>query len=322
MVSLIIPVYNSEAKLESCVKSVLRQTYKDFELILVDDGSTDRSLEICKQFEQSDSRVRVVSQKNSGPSAARNKGIESAHGQYLQFVDSDDHIEEMMLEELVEAMENENVDMVVCGIRENHSDHIHDIVPLISGKVQVDQLESVYPEIFQNFILNAPVNKLYRKDKIKSMFPLDLSLGEDLIFNLEYIKNCSNLFFIKKIFYYYEISEGSLNRRYREDSIEIAERLYKESLCFSREVQLGKIAKMHISKIFLQFLFYGMSDLYACSGKTDREKKEIVRMWMKNSNVRNALFDAKMPQLKQKIAQFLFRLKWVNIFHIMMKVKG
>lgn len=322
MVSLIIPVYNSEKQLESCVNSVLNQTYQAFELILVNDGSTDYSLEICRRFETIDSRVRVVSQKNSGPSAARNKGIECANGQYVQFIDSDDSIEETMLAQMVEAMEESNADLVVCGIREHHIDHIHDILPHVSGKVAVNELKNAYPEIFQNFILNSPVNKLYRKEKIKNKFPLDLSLGEDLIFNLEYIKNCSSIYFLPKIFYHYEISEGSLNRRYREDSVEIAERLYVESMQFSKQMKLGRLAETHISKIFLQFLFYGLSDLYACSGKTDQDKKEIVRKWMENSNVRDALLAAKMPQLKQKIAQFLFKVKGVGFFHLMMKIKS
>lgn len=321
MVSLIIPVYNSETKLESCIKSVLKQTYKDFELILVDDGSTDHSLDICRRFEKSDARVRAISQKNSGPSAARNKGIENAKGQYIQFIDSDDQIVDTMVEDLVDSMEKNNVDMVVCGIREQHPDHIHDIMPLISGKVMVNQLGKVYPEIFQNFILNAPVNKLYKKEKIQSMFPEDLSLGEDLIFNLEYLKNSSSLFFLKKIYYYYEIVEGSLNRRYREDSIEIAERLYTESMRFSKDIALGELSEIHISKIFLQFMFYGMSDMYACSGKTNKEKKELVKKWVNNRNVRNALNTAKMPQLKQKIAQLLLKFRLVSAFHIMMQIK-
>lgn len=111
-VSIVIPVYNVEAYLEECVESVLNQTYQDFEIIFIDDGSTDRSGEICDNYARKDNRMRVIHQANAGLSAARNKGIDVAKGQYIYFLDSDDIIIPETLELLVEIAESEQSDVV------------------------------------------------------------------------------------------------------------------------------------------------------------------------------------------------------------------
>ncbi len=322
MVSLIIPVYNSENKIARCIKSVLAQTYSDLEIILIDDGSKDKSLEICHQFEKTDKRIRVLTQPNKGVSYTRNRGIQCAQGEYIQFVDSDDYITPDMVQKMVATIQEKNADLVICGIEEKHADHIHDIIPGAVGLIKVGELRDKYPEIFSGFLLNSPVNKLYRKSLISQFFPEELSLGEDLLFNLSYIIGIENIVFLKEIFYFYDITEGSLNRRYREDSIEIAEKLYVESMKFSHQIRLGKIAEVQISKIFLQFLFYGLSDIYAISGKSNQQKKECLIYWSKNKHVRQALKVAKMPQQKQKIAQLLLKYRFISMFHIMMKIKG
>lgn len=112
MISVVIPVYNVEKYLNECIESVLNQTYKDYEIILVDDGSTDSSGHICDDYMTADSRVRVFHQKNGGLSAARNTGLNEAKGEYIYFLDSDDYIENHTLEYLVEASVKENADVV------------------------------------------------------------------------------------------------------------------------------------------------------------------------------------------------------------------
>lgn len=111
-ISVVIPVYNVEQYLEECVDSVLKQTYRDYEIILVDDGATDGSGHICDQYAEKYSCVKVIHQKNGGLSAARNAGFEEASGEYIYFLDSDDYIEDVTLEHLVTIAENENADMV------------------------------------------------------------------------------------------------------------------------------------------------------------------------------------------------------------------
>ena len=117
MVSVIIPIYNCEKYLNECISSVLGQTYKDFELILVDDGSTDNSLNICYEFAKKDSRIIVIHQENGGVSSARNKGLKNAKGEFITFVDSDDYVENDWLKMLLTAILANNADVSICGIK-------------------------------------------------------------------------------------------------------------------------------------------------------------------------------------------------------------
>ena len=321
MLSIIIPIYNSEEKIERCVLSVLKQTYSDFELILIDDGSKDRSLDICHNLAKQDNRIRVYSHQNHGVSYTRNKGIDLAKGEYIQFIDSDDYIDEKMCQTLVNTIEKSNSDLIVCGIEEIYLDHLHTVVPDVCGTVSVQKLSNEFPNIFKNSLLNGPVNKLYIKERIQSGFPEDMSLGEDLIFNLNYIRNCKSITFIQDCLYFYDIRENSLNRTYRQDSIEIAEFLYVESLKFIEEFHVGEIAKKHVSETFVKFLFYGMSDVYAKSSMNEKERKDCVKYWMRNQNVVQALKIVDMPQLKQKVAVFLYKHQLLYLFNLMMKIK-
>ena len=116
-ISVIIPVYNVEKYLSDCVESVLRQTYTDLEIILVDDGSKDASGRICDDYAKQDLRVRVIHKQNGGLSSARNAGIESANGQYLYFLDSDDWIAENAIELLYEAIKNTQSDLALCNMQ-------------------------------------------------------------------------------------------------------------------------------------------------------------------------------------------------------------
>ena len=116
LISIIVPVYNAEKTIKKCIDSILAQTYRNFELILINDGSRDSSLNILKEYENTDERIVVISQENSGVSVARNKGIDSARGDYIIFVDSDDYISENALEVLKGEIEkNSKLDMVISG---------------------------------------------------------------------------------------------------------------------------------------------------------------------------------------------------------------
>ncbi|NST07596.1 glycosyltransferase, partial [Enterococcus faecalis] len=115
-ISIIVPVYNVEKYLEKCVRSILAQTFTDFELILVDDGSPDSSGAMCDQFAEQDQRVKVIHKENGGLSDARNAGIEIATGEYLGFVDSDDYIADDMYELLYTNIVKEDADLSICGI--------------------------------------------------------------------------------------------------------------------------------------------------------------------------------------------------------------
>lgn len=309
MVSVIVPVYNAEEKLEQCIMSILNQSYQDLELILINDGSKDRSGEICKKYAEYDKRIRYIERENKGASATRNEGISLALGQYIQFVDSDDYIEKNMTERLVNCIEETDADMVMCGYTEVFP-HDKDVrLPEIDKTITMAELGKEYPNIFEKFLLNSPCNKLYKKEKLSEKFPENLSLGEDLIFNLHNMENMNRISFVKESFYNYIIRQESLNRQYRKDGIEIAERLYLESMEFCKAFYLGKAAETHISNIFMTFFFYGLTDLFTISGCDKKEKKEILNSWMQNPNIQKAAAHADVRRKVQKVAVFLVKYK-------------
>lgn len=322
MVSIIVPVYNVEDRIGKCIESILAQTFRDFELILIDDGSKDHSLDVCKQYEKKDSRIRLLTQENSGVSATRNRGIQCAKGEYIEFVDSDDYIAPTMVASLVEAIEQTQADMAVCGILKEFPDHEENILPLMDGKVQVRELQQTYPNIFSNYVLHSPVNKLYRREKIQKPFVLDLSFGEDYTFNLTYLRTADSIVFLQQALYYYIIAPNSLINTYSPNRIAVSERLYLEGMAFCQDVGLEQPAKANLSANFLEVLFYALSDLYCFSGQSSAQKRSTLKNIAENPNVRSALSAVQMPRLKQKIGQFLLKRKLIWLFHIMLSTQA
>lgn len=322
MVSIIIPVYNAEARLRACVDSVLAQSFRDFELILIDDGSRDRSFEICQDFARQDPRVRAFTQENSGVSATRNRGLSLARGEYVEFVDSDDTIRPQMVEKLVTALEQDGADLAVCGITRQFPDHQEMITPLFEGVTAVSRLQQDYPDVLGSFVLYSPVNKLYRREKIRTGFSPELSLGEDFVFNLQYLRGAGTLVFLRENLYVYLVSEGSLAKKYRPDGIDIAERLYREGLDFCRDAGLTQPAVRDLTLNFLNALFYGLSDLYFFTDGSAGEKRRAMTEIVRRASVRQALGSAEMPQRRQHLAQQLLQHNHLTAFHLMLSAQA
>lgn len=318
MISVIVPVYNSAAQLPRCIESILKQTDPDFELLLMDDGSSDDSFRICQAYEAQDSRVHAYTHPNCGVSGTRNWGLSLAKGQYVEFVDSDDYLRANALEVLRTAIEAQNADLALCGLMEIGPQGETPNLPRIQKTVVLENLEEAYPEIFERYLLNSPCNKLYQREKIQSGFPEDLSMGEDLLFNLNYLHQCKRVAFVKEALYVYECLNTGLVQKKRADAIEIAERLYLGSMAFKEEVHLGALAERHISSIFLKFLFHGISQCYSTPEMSRKEKKAVLRKWAQNPNVRSALIAAQMPEMKQRVAQFLLKHRMLTAMHLMM----
>ena len=145
-------MYNALEWLDACVSSVLNQTFQDFELILVDDGSTDNSLEIAKEYEKNDSRIKLLIQKNSGVSEARNVGIKTATGKYITFVDADDTLENNFLQEAYEIIEKNNLDIIIGGYNEIKNGNI------VRTRLSLPGLHIYEGKTIDNFFENSPIS--------------------------------------------------------------------------------------------------------------------------------------------------------------------
>ncbi len=213
-VSIIIPVYNRENTIERCLDSILTQTYKNLEVIIINDGSTDRSGEIINAYALKDSRILAITKENSGVSDSRNFGLKSAHGDYIQFADSDDWLPERATELLVEALEKNRSDMVIADYCRVRGRQLYQSGAIENaGTLTRAEFAQVMMEKASDFYYGVVWNKLYRRKiikKYKLQFSEELQWCEDFLFNLEYLKYTAKVEVIKEPVYYYVKTKGSL----------------------------------------------------------------------------------------------------------------
>ena len=210
VVSIIVPVYNAEKTLKRCVNSIINQSYKDWELLLVDDGSTDESSIICDEYAQQDRRIRVFHKKNGGVSSARNVGLDNAIGEWVTFIDSDDWIEKSMLNILNIVS---NVDLICCyyvaeGWKEWVSDPYKDKIykdSMMSEFLTECLLKSIY--VWGKFLKKELI------EKHKMRFDVNLSYSEDTIFIYSYICNIKSVQTFSDAYYHYDKNESRLSKR-------------------------------------------------------------------------------------------------------------
>ena len=220
LVSIIVPIFNAEKYLRRCVESILCQTFDDFELILVNDGSTDASGQMCDEYTGCSNKVHVIHQKNQGVSAARQAGLAAATGDYVIFADPDDWVERTMLEDLLEKAEAENADVVICDMILERQ---------IDGKNEesyfVQEPKSLIPkDVFSQLLLGklygSTCNKLYRVETLNKygiVFPKGIIFCEDLWFNCNLVMQPDvNIAYLNKAYYHYDqySNDNSLTRNY------------------------------------------------------------------------------------------------------------
>ena len=213
LVSIIIPIYNVQEYLLKCVESVVNQTYTNIEIILIDDGSKDKSGKICDELAEKDQRIRVIHTENKGVSAARNSGLSVAVGEFVTFVDSDDTINSKFIEELYDAFDS-SVDMTVCAF--NRVDKYGNIKS-IHGKEGVscvlDREESIETMFYGKLFAGHSWNKMFKKSKLNNLvFRTDIAVYEDLLFCTEYLLKADKVKYIPNSLYnYYDREDSALH---------------------------------------------------------------------------------------------------------------
>lgn len=219
LISVIIPVYNAEKYLEDCICSVLEQSYKEFEVILIEDGSTDCSLEICERLAKKDDRIHVFSQKNSGASAARNRGLDEAIGEWIVFVDSDDKVLSEYLACLYSSTRRDaNIDLCIDGVAVYRNGYWTENKNFPNIICDISDVNTIFSEI-QLHKYGFSVGKLYRRSIIEKnclRFDEKVCIAEDLMFMVRYMlaaskKDNSKVCFIEKCNYCYNVHQGSLS---------------------------------------------------------------------------------------------------------------
>ena len=240
-VSIIIPVYNVENYIEECLNSIKNQSYKNIEIILIDDGSTDQSGYICEKFKKEDNRIIVFHQSNSGVSTARNKGLELAKGDYIMFVDPDDYLNRDFIKIMINNFVNSEI--VICGYYEKYvnSENIHKITDDIKVINQKEAINLLFDRKYYNGYL---WNKIFLKKIIKDngiQFNKNIHMCEDLLFVTQYMIKCTNVTLLPNSLYYYRIRNSSMVFNKNSNKFISLFDAYKEILILLKKYDINSI---------------------------------------------------------------------------------
>ncbi|WP_418776247.1 glycosyltransferase family 2 protein [Holdemanella biformis] len=219
-ISIIIPVYNASKYVSRCIESILNQSYKNIELIIINDGSTDNSLEICNKYKNSFSKIQIVSIENNGVSNARNIGIELCTSEYFMFIDADDWIEKNLLYDM--SCYIHESDLIVAGFEILYPDMVYSYNIEKTETLSLNEFLDNFDYYYRSTIINSPCSKIYKKSILKDLrFNVNIRLGEDFDFNLKYLDMCKSVSVISGSSYIYDCTiAGTATKIYRTGSFE------------------------------------------------------------------------------------------------------
>ena len=267
LISIIVPIYNTDCYLRQCLDSIINQSYKNFEVLLVNDGSVDDSAMICKEFAEKDSRIRYFEKENGGVSSARNLGLKNVKGNYITFVDSDDWIEENYLEVLYNALKENEVDVAISTHKDFNMDDNLYYLPFYSeeqlhtldiGKVSRDEFLELFPELSSlNHDFNCAVSKLFKADVVKNLlFDESINYGEDLDFFFNLYLNVSSIYYVNQPTYIYRQHQTSASNNCLESHAISEIRIYEKIL--KKIMEIGILNHSYIEK-FKIILYFRLS---------------------------------------------------------------
>lgn len=285
LISIVVPVYNAEPFLSECIESILKQTYTNFELLLINDGSLDNSASICMQYCNCDSRIRYFEKPNEGVSATRNIGLKHASGQYVTFIDSDDIVKSDYLQSLID---NSNSDLVVSGFVSLHNNQTIREVKFPNSTID---LSNYNPTLDKVLTFGTPWAKLFKLEilrKYNIQFNPKLSLHEDHLFYFEYIKHIHNITTTDKVQYVYinrsngqslsrDLKQNSQNKFLAYDLLNSA----LETILTNNKIQDSTIPQTlnFIIRIFISYI-----NLAICEKKDihiNKQQKDTIRKYYK-----------------------------------------
>ena len=237
--SVIVPIYNVDQYLEKCIESIIHQTYTNLDIILVDDGSTDKSGEICDKYAVEDNRITVIHKENGGPDSARKEGISKSKGDYIAYVDGDDWIEPDMYASMIEHVKKYSVNTVICGIVENYSDRERMREPFLTeGLYDKEYFKNnlrkkifYTGDFFRSSITSSLSDKIIKKsiiEKYQKRDGLETSLSDDTMVAIPAVIDGQSIFVMKKCLYHYRMRENSLKHSLSKlDYKQVVQKSYK-----------------------------------------------------------------------------------------------
>lgn len=332
MISIIVPIYNAEKVLAKCLESILSQQFSDIEILLINDGSTDSSLNICQEYAQKDRRIKVIDIPNGGVSNARNVGINNSRGEYIAFVDADDYIESDMYSKLLMKMNNTNAEIAFCGYFCHTIRRTTKTVMFESTMAQEQIINEFIPKFISSMSINGNEQRMYggavwrclfkasmiKNNKIN--FNPKLKIAEDLIFLLNALSRSNIVCFVNLPLYNYVRNESiATTQKYISGFEQQIDYYYSEidKIFYNYNYNYNYERLINLAKIQS---FYALIKNYCKkdSGFNFKEVLEITDIYAKNAKVNDKieLFRSNELYCIPKIFRFQFRLKFYFIFVI------
>lgn len=324
IVSVIVPIYNAEETLRQCIDSIMKQTFRNFELILVNDGSNDNSVNIIKKYSLNDDRIIMVNQSNKGVSAARNRGIELANGEWITFVDADDYITEDCLQMVLNAVEGSDYEMVFWNRKDIYKERIKEkrVFPPDKEK-KVFTGQELIPKVFYNSEGNLELSSCYCRIFQKNIiikkhirFFEDLQYGEDMIFMIDYLKSVSKVLRCDCFTYYRTMQEHSAMHRFNP---EIKQYLLNLLDHLGKRMDLIKDKGIEMSYSIYMFRgpVTGYIECYVCNkknGDSRRVRRRYLMEFLKTPLVKDAIEDISYHNLPIRLQIKLFCIRHEILF--------
>lgn len=292
-ISVIIPVYNTEKYLDRCIKSIVEQSYDDWEIILVDDGSTDESAKICDKYAGIFDTISVLHKENGGVSSARNIGLEKALGEYVCFVDGDDWISSHMLEYLLMAIEEDQSDMAMCRIKLMESYESENVQEYSKVKKYTQNSKQYFVDNFLNHG-NSCCAKLFRREQLKNLrFQEGLTIGEDMLFLLNARKRFNKVSVLDFPGYYYlQLPTSAMNKAFKPSFMD-------EVYCWQKALIEVKDDDKEITIKVQSIIIIAAYNVLSKIAKSDVKEKKYSRI-CKNA-IKDNLAGWKFLSTKEKV---------------------
>lgn len=307
LISVIIPCYNSESCVERCIDSLFKQTYGNYEILAINDGSKDNTLKVLKKLEKKSKKLRVIDKENGGAASARNKGLELASGKYVMFIDADDYIDETFLEEYYSAITEGDYDMVLGGYTRLNDD------------LKVTQVRRLNNKLYSSYKLLSPWARIIKKeilDKNDIIF-LPYAMGEDVFFCMKILLNTNKVKTIPNVGYYYIYSDTSLTSTKFQDfkisQIPLLESIVKE--CHN------KSDKRYNYFMYRYVIYYLLTFGKRVKPKRFNEEAYDLYNFLKKNNIKHVSIFSKaasgddfLVKISLLVFRVLFKLRLIPLF--------
>ena len=337
MISIIVPVYNVEKYLRRCIDSILNQSFKDYEVILVDDGSKDISGKICDEYASMYKNLKVIHKENGGLGYARNTGLEYASGEYILFVDSDDYLEASMIENLYTCLISNKADTCIGGFKRVGKNKVDIHENYLSGKVFKG--EDIKSEVLARMLGKRPNGKdsiemsvwkvLFSNSIIKKYnlkFPSERELiSEDIVFDLEYYSKSKCVCISSDTGYCYCDNEGSLTTRYRPERFMMQTKLYKYLKKRTKELGIYELCNERIATTLMSNIRYCIKlEVKFKKNQVNCSVRKRINMICNDDTTKEVISNYAMSQvpLKSRVVNYAIKYKLTTLLYIIMRIKN